>query len=444
MVETSREVVKDRTRDRRDARRGLLVRVLYPVHWSFLISQVALWSFLILAVTGLFLLVFYRPGLDPVTYRGSASLYAGLDLPRAFVSVLTLNEDIPLGDLVRRVHEVATYVFIGSLVLHGLRVVLTGAFRAPRRGNYLLGVVLLLVAIGVAYTGHLLPYDVYSGASLRITYTLVASVPFIGEQTAVLVFGDDGVWSSTALVRFWILHVAVLPLLLVGGLVLHLLLVARNRHTRLPGTGGHRLALVDPLRQSLVIGLGTLGVVLLVSALAPWGEVRLAGPHEVGYVINSLQPAWFMFWPEGAMRILPGVELEIGPLRLTSAFLVGAALPGLLLLPVLALPFVGARRHRGRSRDELDHPFGSPLRFGLVIGWLTIIAVLSTGAVDNVLAEVLRVPVSNVVVALRVALIVLPPAAGALAWYYAKRQGDRWGRRAHEDDPDHERSERTR
>lgn len=402
--------------------RTVWARVLMPVHWSFLLGQVALWSLVLLVATGVLLALFYRPGTEPVLYTGSSELYAGRELPRAFASVVHLSEDVPGGLLLRRVHRLATHVFIASLLLHLLRVLVTGAFRRPRTANYLLGVALLLVALGLAYTGQNLPYELLAGASLGIGYTLLASIPLVGEELAELVFG--GLSGADALFRLWVLHVFVLPVLLVGGVALHLVLVARQSHARLPDHARlARVSAVSPRARSALLGLLVLAIVLAGASLVPWSDVALMGPVLPGYASNSLAPDWYLFWPDGAMRLLPAVHLEVGPVVLTNPFLAGVLLPSVMLAPLVLFPFAERllRSRAGLRSDVLEHPFAAPVRLGVVAAGVTAFAVLSLGVAGTGIARLTAASVSTVVVALRVLLVVAPPTVGVAVWWYARR-----------------------
>ena len=411
--------------------RGWCDQVLLPVHWSFLLSQLALWSFAVLAVTGVALAVLYRPGAEPVLYTGSAHLYDGSELPRAFASVLRITSDVRGGELLRDLHAAATYLFVASLLGHLLRVLVTGAFRRPRRVNYLLGLVLLLLAVVTAYTGHLLTFDLLAGTSLRISFTLVSSIPIVGEELGILVFGGEDPTSTDVLLRVWAVHLFVLPVLLVLGMALHLALVARQSHARLPQHAAlTSVRVAAPLRRSALLGLLVLGILLASSALVPWTRVDLAGPARTAFASNSLQPDWYMFWPEGAMRILPAIQVELGPVVLTNPFVASVLLPSVLVLLLAAYPWLEPLWRRGPAvdHDVLQHPYEDALRLALVTGWGTVLVVLSLGAADDTIAALLRVPVESVVLALRAALVLLPVLVGALAWWYARREGGRWTR----------------
>lgn len=404
--------------------RAWLRQSLFPVHWSVLLSQLAVWSFVVLLLTGVVLTVFYRPSLEPVTYSGAAELYDGRELPAAYASVVRLSEDVPGGLLLRRVHRAASHLFLAAVVAHLLRVLVSAAFRR-RAGNYLLGLALGAVALGLGYTGQNLPFELLAGTSLRIGYSLLSSIPWVGPDLALLVFGGEFP-TGEVLRRFWLLHVLLLPAVLVAGLVLHLALVVRRGHQRVPGAPAGT-ATRAPLARSALLGVLTAALLVASAAVVPWSDVALEGPYRLGQASNDLQPDWFLFWPEGAMRILPAISVELLGTQLSNAFVAGVALPAVLLLFPLVLPLVDRwRSPRGLDPDVAEHPFDAPVRLGFVVAWVSVLAVLGVGATDDVVADATGVPVETIVYGLRVALVALPVVAGVAVYAYARAQGPRW------------------
>lgn len=404
--------------------RAWLRQSLFPVHWSVLLSQLAVWSFVVLLLTGVVLTVFYRPSLEPVTYSGAAELYDGRELPAAYASVVRLSEDVPGGLLLRRVHRAASHLFLAAVVAHLLRVLVSAAFRR-RAGNYLVGLALGAVALGLGYTGQNLPFELLAGTSLRIGYSLLSSIPWVGPDLALLVFGGEFP-TGEVLRRFWLLHVLLLPAVLVAGLVLHLALVVRRGHQRVPGAPAGT-ATRAPLARSALLGVLTAALLVASAAVVPWSDVALEGPYRLGQASNDLQPDWFLFWPEGAMRILPAISVELLGTQLSNAFVAGVALPAVLLLFPLVLPLVDRwRSPRGLDPDVAEHPFDAPVRLGFVVAWVSVLAVLGVGATDDVVADATGVPVETIVYGLRVALVALPVVAGVAVYAYARAQGPRW------------------
>lgn len=404
--------------------RTWLQRSLYPVHWSVLLSHLALWSFVVLLLTGLVLTVFYRPSVEPVVYSGAAELYDGRQLPAAYASVVRISEDVPGGLLLRRVHRAASHLFLAAVVAHLLRVLVSAAFRG-RIGNYLLGLALGAVALGLGYTGQNLPFELLAGTSLRIGFSLLSSIPWVGPDLALLVYGGDFP-TGEVLQRFWLLHVLLLPVLLVAGLLVHLALVVRRGHQRIPGASGGSVTRA-PLARSALLGTLTAALLVASAAVVPWSDVTLEGPYRIGQAANDLQPDWFLFWPEGAMRILPAIDVELLGTQLTNTFVAGVALPATLLLFPLVLPLVDRwRAPRSVDPDVAEHPFDAPVRLGFVVAWVSTLAVLGAGATDDVVADATGVAVESIVYALRVALVTLPVLSGVSAYAYARAQGPRW------------------
>lgn len=408
-------------------------RAVTPVHWSFLLSEVAIVSFLVLIATGVVLAFFYRPSIAPVVYEGSSMLYDGRELPGAFASIVRISSDLPGGLLLRRLHRVASYLFIGAALAHLLRVALTGAFRRPRHTNWLVGVGLLLLAYGMGYTGQNLPFELLAGTSLRIGYSLLQSIPYIGEQLAILVYGGEFP-TGAVIQRFWLLHVFLLPLMFVAGLVFHIVLVVRDTHAQLPrrGIDGEATAVGEPwwpdaFARSVTLALLTVGVLSTSAVLVPWSDVELEGPYRVAQAANTLQPDWFMFWPEGAMRITPGIHLDILGTTITNPLVAAVTMPLVVVTVIAAYPFLERRLlHSEGEHHVLQHPLEVPLRLGLVTGLVTFLAVISVSATNDVLAEMSGIPIETVVWGLRITAVLGPPTCGWLAYRYARGQAKRW------------------
>ena len=409
------------------ARRGIA-----PRHWSFLIGDVALAAFVVLAVTGLVLVFFYDPSTEPTVYRGSAELYAGRRLPAAFASVIAISHDVPGGELVRRVHRAATHVFVAALFAHLIRILLTGAFRRPRTPNYLLGLGLLGLAWGIAWTGHNLPFDAITGSSLRIGYSLLQATPWVGEEAANLVFGPFP--PGSFLWRGWLAHVLVLPAALVAGLVLHLLVVARQTHTQLPiaGLDGDRVEVGEPgrtaARRRLLVGVLTAALIVGSSVLVPWGEVALTGPFVPEVATNDLNPDWYAFAPEGALRILPPVSIAIPGAVVTNPLVVDLLVAA--MLAALALyPFLERWRIRDRREHHvLQHPMEVPGRLAFVTGYVTLAALLTASAGNDLLAQLTGLSLEQTVWLLRGATVLAPPLAAWAALRVARGREPGWER----------------
>lgn len=422
--------------DALDARLGTTVVLrhaankVFPKHWSFLLGEVAVIAFGVLVLTGIFLTMFYRASTDPVTYTGSAELFTGRELPASFESVVRLTHDVPGGLLFRRIHRVAAHVFVIAILLHLLRVILTGAFRRPRELNYHLGILMLFLAVASAYSGHNLIFDVLAGTSLRILYSFLLSVPFVGEAVAQWVFAGEFP-TGDFIPRLYIAHVLVLPGLTALAIGLHLTMLVRQTHTQFsrPGIDDRTTVVGEPAwpgqaAKSLTLALAVVGLVAAFAVLVPWSDVDLHGPYIVAQATNASQPDWFLFWVEGALRLYPGWDPTILGVTFSAALVSGVLLPLLLMTMLFAYPWL-ERTVVGLPRDPFDHhelqgPLDVPFRVGFVTAVFTVLLVLTASAGHDVVARNFRMPIETVTWVLRIAVLVLPVVTGLGAALYAR------------------------
>ena len=168
---------------------GLLreeLRHIFPDSWAFFLGEIAMYCFIILVATGIFLALFFQASEAPVVYDGSYAPLAGAEMSIAYDSALQLSLDVPAGLLVRQVHHWAALVFVGALIIHMLRMLLTAAYRRPRRLNFLIGASLVLLVGMNGLMGYSLPDDLLSGTGLRIAFSITESIPFVGPAAASL------------------------------------------------------------------------------------------------------------------------------------------------------------------------------------------------------------------------------------------------------------------
>lgn len=410
--------------------RQVLTKV-FPHHWTFLFGEVALFSFVILVLTGIFLTMFYTPSVDPVSYTGSLGLYQGRELPGAFESIVRLSYDVPGGLLFRRLHRGAAYLFIAALVLHVLRVLLTGAFRRPREINYHVGLILMLIGLGLVGTGQALPYDVVEGAALRIAYSFLLATPLVGEQVAFWVFGGD--FFGDAITRFYVAHVLILPGAFAAVVTAHLVILVRQRHTQFPrkGVDGERYVFGQPLWPSqfiisttLVIAVG--GVLAVFALLVPWSDVALHGPAQVGVTSSTNHPDWWLSWIEGALVLWPAWEWYVLPGVVISApFVAGVLLPLAVVGALFAYPWID-RRLAPYEGDVhvLQRPFDVPARAGLVFAGLSFLVMLTIASHVDYLSLHLGLRVENLVAFFRAAVFVVPVLTFAAVYLRARARAD--------------------
>jgi ubiquinol-cytochrome c reductase cytochrome b subunit len=406
---------------------------IFPNHWSFLLGELALLSFAILVLTGLFLTMFYRPTVDPVVYQGASELYQGRQMPAAFESILRLTHDVPGGLFIRRVHRAAAQVFIAIGIIHMLRVLLTGAFRKPREVNYHIGWSMLVLAVVSGWSGHNLIFDTLAGTSLRVYYSFVLATPYIGEWLAQVIFAGE--FPAVGFIsRLFTLHVLILPASIAALMVLHLTLIARQTHTayRHPVVDVEKTVPGEPMWPSQFAKTGTLalmlgGVLSLSAAVVPWSDVDLHGPYIVAQASNASQPDWFLFWIEGAIRLYPGIDVEVLGTVISGAFVSGIVLPAVFIVVMAGYPWL--ERHvvgdDGRQHHTAQGPFEVPFRAGMVAGFTSFYVLLSLGAANDVYARIFDIPVEGVVWVLRVVVVVMPFVVGFAVNRYAHFRNQR-------------------
>src|SRR5215212_7870704 len=167
------------------------LRKVFPDHWSFLLGEIALYSFIVLILSGIFLTIWFKPSMSEVEYQGSYELLRGLHMSEAYASTLGLSFDIRGGLLLRQMHHWAAMLFVAAMLVHSLRIFFTGAFRKPRELNWVIGVALLALGIFEGFFGYSLPDDLLSGTGLRFLDGAIRATPVIGTWLEFFIFGGE-------------------------------------------------------------------------------------------------------------------------------------------------------------------------------------------------------------------------------------------------------------
>ena len=167
------------------------LRKVFPDHWSFLLGEIALYSFIVLLLSGVFLTIWFKPSMAEIEYEGTYELLRGIQMSEAYASTLGLSFDIRGGLLLRQMHHWAAAVFVAAMLTHSLRIFFTGAFRKPREINWLIGVAMLTLGIINGFTGYSLPDDLLSGTGLRFVDGLIRSIPVIGTWAEFFTFAGE-------------------------------------------------------------------------------------------------------------------------------------------------------------------------------------------------------------------------------------------------------------
>ena len=212
---------------------------VFPDHWSFMLGEIALYSFVVLVVTGIFLTFFFDPSVAETTYHGAYPPLQGTTMSEAYRSTVELSYDVRAGLVMRQAHHWAAIVFIAAIVVHLLRV-LHRRLQHPREINWIVGVTLLILAFFNGFTGYSLPDDLLSGTGLRIAYSIALSVPVIGTWMAFLIFGGE--FPAEAIIpRLFVTHILIVPAAIVALISVHLALIWRqNTRTSPPTAAGEQ------------------------------------------------------------------------------------------------------------------------------------------------------------------------------------------------------------
>lgn len=412
----------------------VVLHKVFPDHWSFLLGEIALFCYIVLFATGVYLTFFFTADTRPVTYEGSYAPLAGAEVSAAFDSVMRLSFDVRAGLLMRQVHHWAALVFVAAIVVHASRVFFTGAFRRPREINWLIGVGLLLMALAAGITGYSLPDDLLSGTGLRIVYSVVLSIPFLGPWLAYLVFGGDFP-TSELIGRLYVFHIMLLPLLMIGTITIHLGILWLQKHTQFRGglaaednaVGRH----LWPGQAFRSVGLlfVTAAVLALLGGLIQINPVWVYGPYVPSAAASPAQPDWYVGWLEGALRLGPNWEPTILGVTIPSSFLPGIVAPAIIFGVFLLWPFLEARMS-GDTREHhlLNLPWEAPLRLAIGCGALTFFVVLTLAGANDVLAVLFNVDVGALTTAFRALLVLGPLVVGLFAYRLAVEIRARSGR----------------
>ncbi len=398
---------------------GRLLRKAFPDHWSFLLGELALYSLLVLVLTGTWLTFFFAPEMREVVYQGRYVPLRGVRMSAAFDSTLRISFDIRGGLLMRQVHHWAAIVFVAAIGLHLLRIFFTGAFRRPRELNWVIGLTLFMLALAEGFAGYSLPDDLLSGTGLRIAQGIMLSIPLVGTYVSMFVFGAQFP-GEEIVTRLYPLHILLLPGALIGLVTVHLILVFHLKHTQWGGPGRtRRNAVGKPLfpqftASSTGLSLIVFGVLALLGGLAQINPVWVYGPYRPDLASTGSQPDWYVGFLEGALRLVPPWETSLaGHTLMWNVLLPAVVLPGLLFLVLYLHPFVEQRlTGEGRQEQHLcDRPRERPVRTALGVAGITFYGVLLLAGGNDVVAQTFRISLNTLTWVLRTALVVGPVLA---------------------------------
>ncbi len=394
-------------------------RKIFPDHWSFMLGEVALYSFVILLLSGVFLTFFYVPSATLIEYDGVYEPLRGQYISEAYASTVDLSWGVRGGLLMRQIHHWAALIFVAATIVHMARVFFTGAFRKPRELNWVIGVLLALLAVFEGFAGYSLPDDLLSGTGLRIASAIILAIPIIGSYMSFWVFGGE--FPGEAFIpRLYTIHVLLLPAIMLALIAGHLFLVVLHKHTQYPGPGRTNQNVVGyPLLPVYAAKAGgfffiVFGVIAFMAATIQINPIWLFGGYDPSPISAGSQPDWYMGFLDGSVRMTPGLlEWSIGGYTLSNNILIPAlVLPGLLTGVLVAYPWIEQWATGDRGEHHLlDRPRNAPTRTGLGVMGLVFYGILWANGGNDVIATHLALSINDITNATRVALFVVPPIA---------------------------------
>jgi ubiquinol-cytochrome c reductase cytochrome b subunit len=391
------------------------LRKVFPDHWSFMLGEIALWSFVILLLTGTFLTLWFDPSMAETTYEGTYAPLRGVHMSQAFASSLEISFDVRGGLLLRQMHHWSAMIFIAAMMIHLLRVFFTGAFRKPRELNWVIGCLLLLLGTIEGFTGYSLPDDLLSGTGVRAADGFMKATPVVGTYMSFLVFGGEFP-GDVIIPRFFIVHVLLIPGILLALIAAHLLLLVFHKHTQWPGPGRTEKNVVGyPLLPVYMAKAGgffflVFGVTALMGALFTINPVWKYGPYDPTKVTAGSQPDWYMGWPDGLLRIIPAWETHLWGHTVSWNIMIPILIfPPLMIGILMILPFL-EQWITGDKREHhlLQRPRNAPTRTAVMVSLMTFYGLSWAAGGNDIIAIKLHLSINQITYFLRAAVFIGP------------------------------------
>lgn len=395
---------------------------VFPDHWSFMLGEIALYSFIVLVVTGAFLVMFFNNSVATVVYHGSFRAMDGASMSAAYRSALELSFDVPAGLLVRQMHHWASLIFLAAIVTHLCRIFFTSAYRRPREINWIIGLTLLLFALLNGYLGYSMADDLLSGMGVRIAYSITMSVPLLGPWMAHVFFGG-AVPTSATIPRFYGMHIFFVPAIIAGLIGVHLLIIWRQYHTNYPGPGRTDRTIVGsrlwPTYTAKSLGLFcfVIGLTALLGGLVQIDPVWVYGPNNPVAALAGAQPDWYLGWIEGAMRLFPGANLRIGGWLFPEVFFSAVLFPALIFIGLYLYPFF----ERWAMYDDEPHnvlklPYETPVKTAFGCALFALVLVVFFAGSDDIISIAGNYSVTQIRTILRVLFFIAPGVTAILVY----------------------------
>jgi ubiquinol-cytochrome c reductase cytochrome b subunit len=391
---------------------------VFPDHWSFMLGEIVMYSFVILLLSGTFLTFWFDPSMKEVEYEGSYEPLNGIKMSAAYASTLHISFDVRGGLLMRQIHHWAALIFMAAMVVHMMRVFFTGAFRKPRELNWIIGVALLTLGIVEGFLGYSLPDDLLSGTGIRIAEAIIQAIPVVGSYLAYFVFG--GAFPGEVFIqRIYMVHILLIPGIILALVTAHLMLVWYQKHTQYPGPGRTEKNVVGyPLMPVYMAKAGgfffiVFGITAFLGAVASINPIWIFGPYNPGQIGAGSQPDWYMGWLDGLVRLAPPLETHAFGFTISWNILIpGLIIPGIIFTLMAFYPFI-EQWMTGDKREHhiLDRPRNNPNRTAIGAMSLTFTLVCLINGGNDLLATHFDLSINQIMWFSRIGVIVLPPIA---------------------------------
>jgi ubiquinol-cytochrome c reductase cytochrome b subunit len=370
------------------------IKKVFPDHWSFMLGEIALYSFIILLLTGTFLTLWFKPSMTEVIYHGSYHKLDGVKMSQAYESSLNITFDVRGGLLMRQIHHWAAVLFVAALMAHMLRVFFTGAYRKPRELNWLIGLGLFTLALVEGLFGYSLPDDALSGAGLRITAGVIESIPLVGSYLMFFLFGGQYP-GEDVIPRFYALHILLIPGIILALVTAHMMIMWHQKHTSMPVKNQTNKQVYGyPFYPVFMAKTGayflfTFGVIALLATFAQINPIWMFGPYDPSGISAGSQPDFYMGFLEGSLRIMPNWETDLWGHTIPWNVLIPALVPlGLVMTGAALFPWI----ERWVTGDQRIHhvnerPRNAPTRTAIGLAAVTFYGTLWLAGANDIIAD---------------------------------------------------------
>ncbi|MFK8908609.1 cytochrome bc complex cytochrome b subunit [Streptomyces sp. YS-3] len=393
------------------------MRKIFPDHWSFMLGEICMYTFIIIILTGVYLTLFFHPSMNEVVYDGSYVPLQGVQMSEAFNSTMHISFDVRGGLLIRQIHHWAALIFLAGMFVHMMRVFFTGAFRKPREVNWLFGFLLFFCGMFTGFTGYSLPDDLLSGTGVRFMEGAILGVPVVGTYLSFFIYGGEFP-GGDFVARFYSVHILLLPGIMLGLMITHLILVFYHKHTQFAGPGRTNKNVVGaPLLPVYTAKAGgffflVFGVIAVIAAIASINPIWEIGPYRPDQVSTGAQPDWYMGFAEGLIRVMPGWEINLWGHTLVLGVFIPLVIFPLVLFAIAAYPFIEAWITKDtREHHIADRPRNAPVRTGIGVAWVTAYMVMLVGGGNDLWATNFNLSLNAITWFVRIAFFVGPVVA---------------------------------